>query len=247
MSWDMERKLASIRKRAEPRRDFEVALRKELVPRTTHYALRTTFLHPAVLATSLVMVLGAGTATYAYTSDDVLPDHPLYPVRVGLEQVEEAVATTPDVLARVEVKHAERRAKEVQKLNDTHKQITIAQVDNMNQSLDKAEAAGANISNEKRHSFDRELSRVERDHERVVGALPDKVFSPEDASSVSSTDEDLAEPAMDQIDPIDETANVDTNDATDTADTTDLNQNNRVDSNARNQAEQNSRIRIHQR
>jgi hypothetical protein len=152
------------------------------------------------------MILSAGTATYAYTSDDVLPGNPLYPVREQIEKIEEAIASTPDARTQVVINHAARRAKEVQKLADTHKQVTITQIDKMNQALDRAEAAAANTENVKRSSFDRELKRIEGDHERIVGDLPDRIFLHDEDPALYPPDDDVNDPAAISDEEPDDTA-----------------------------------------
>jgi hypothetical protein len=207
MFWDLERKFASIRRRSAPRRCFETELRKELVPLTTHHSPFAIFLRPSIVAASLVTVLCTGTAAYAYVSEDVLPDHPLYPVRESIERIEEVIAPTADVRATVEVKHAARRADEVRKLTDHRKQVTLEQIEKMNTALDIAETATANTSSSNRGRYDRTLSDIERDQERIVFDLPDRFFAKEDMDSIPPVDEgdsDLNEPVIDDnADPYD--------------------------------------------
>ena len=47
-----------------------------------------------VSATSAFLLLGAMTCVYAYTSDDVLPNHPLYALRQTVEHVELSTSIT---------------------------------------------------------------------------------------------------------------------------------------------------------
>src|SRR3989338_8315308 len=98
MLWSIRQNLKRLSRLAEPRPAFQRALRKELVvPRPWFVAV----LKPAFATVSIVTMLGAGTATYAYTSDDVVPDHPLYPIREQVERVEEAIAVTPATVSIV--------------------------------------------------------------------------------------------------------------------------------------------------
>jgi len=53
-----------------------------------------------------------GTGVYAYASDQVLPDHALYPLRQSLERFEVQIAAVTPMKDRVHLRLLERRARE---------------------------------------------------------------------------------------------------------------------------------------
>lgn len=101
------------------------------------------FTTPAFRASfaSLVMVasMGVGTVSYAYASDEVTPDHPLYPVREAAEAVEEAVAPTPSIKQAVIQKHLERRVQEIEVMKK--RLPTVHENEESVKTLDRVETA----------------------------------------------------------------------------------------------------------
>ena len=74
-------------------------------------------------------LLLASTGVYAFESDNVLPDTPLYPVRLAIEQAAERVTTLkPEWRAEMQVKILQRRLKERQIMNEKGKPVTPEQV-----------------------------------------------------------------------------------------------------------------------
>lgn len=69
-------------------------------------------------AYATVLMLGVGTSAYAYMSDDVLPEHPLYPLRETVEALEERVAMTTKAKSAVQRKHLERKLEEVRRMQE---------------------------------------------------------------------------------------------------------------------------------
>lgn len=88
---------------------------------------------------AIVCSMGAGTVSYAYASDDVTPDNPLYPVRQAVETVQEATAPTPAIKQAVIQQHLERRVQEIEvmkkRLPEVQKNEEAAKV------LDRVESA----------------------------------------------------------------------------------------------------------
>ncbi|MEI7512717.1 MAG: DUF5667 domain-containing protein [Candidatus Uhrbacteria bacterium] len=119
--------LWKISKRAEPDAKFLNRLGEEIARRKTQnvksdfasYSLRL-----AAALSALVLSLGLGTSAYAYSADEVTPDSVLYPVRATIENVEEAVAVTPERKQAVETKMIKRRLKEVKILEAKRPEIT---------------------------------------------------------------------------------------------------------------------------
>jgi len=107
-------RLWTISRRATPDADFVARLASRFTPRRAmNFAMRMS-----AATTALVLSLGLGTSAYAYTSDDVTPDSPLYAVRTTLEDVEEAVARTPARKQAVQLKLIQRRLHEIQVIEE---------------------------------------------------------------------------------------------------------------------------------
>lgn len=93
------------------------------------------------LAGILAALVLAGTATgaYAYVSPQVTEGTPLYPLKKGIERVEERLQNTPDRKAKFYLKKLERREREVQILTRKDKLAdkTKAEIDTTAQQLEK--------------------------------------------------------------------------------------------------------------
>jgi len=112
-------RLWTISRRAAPDAKFlKMMDARFLAKHAVSFAMRLS----ASLA-ALVLSLGLGTSAYAYSSDDITPDHPLYPIRTAVENVEETVAVTPTLKAAVQTQLVQRRLHEVQVLEAKHPQL----------------------------------------------------------------------------------------------------------------------------
>lgn len=135
-------KLWKISRRAVPDASFVARLGTRFANRKpqdvksgfTVYGLR--FAEVAVM----VLVLLGGTTGYAYASDDVIPTHPLYPMREGVESVEETVAFTADAKAAVQRKHANRRLREIRTMRARRQAIAPAVVNRLRHTMERIEA-----------------------------------------------------------------------------------------------------------
>jgi hypothetical protein len=115
----LEYKLKRLGRRGQPSKSFVDALQQKLIEKGAAPA-RITYQMPmmryAAAALSIVILFGAGTSAYAYSSDEVTPDHPLYGVRQAVESVEETVAITPAWKERIRQKHLARKQKEIERM-----------------------------------------------------------------------------------------------------------------------------------
>ncbi|MCK9361604.1 DUF5667 domain-containing protein [Patescibacteria group bacterium] len=110
--------LWKISRRARPDAAFVERLASRFTPeRAVRFAYRTT-LRIAAAACAFVLVLGGSTASYAYASESVLPDHPLYPLRETVESLEESTALNAEAKTAVQRKFVERRLKEIRIMRD---------------------------------------------------------------------------------------------------------------------------------
>jgi hypothetical protein len=117
--------LRSIRQRtalrSQEQREIEAYLRKNgaFNDRSVSYSWMRVL--SGVVA--CVLVLCVSVSSYAYASEAVLPDTPLYPVREAIEQVQVALAITPVQKEKVEKKLEVRRQKEVEKMTELKRPV----------------------------------------------------------------------------------------------------------------------------
>ena len=129
MTWHLKRKLREIGREGDPDRAFVRALELRLRQEIGHPVWWVKWSKFAAAGGTALVLITSATGVYAYTSDDVLPDTPLYPVRLGIEQVEQTVAVTPAAQAAVVQKIQARRIKERQimdartKIRDERQQL----------------------------------------------------------------------------------------------------------------------------
>ena len=110
-------KLKRLGRRGKPSKDFVDHLGMQFVGQKAENIHRPFSVFAFRLTASLVIIVllfGASTSTYAYASDEVTPDHPLYGVRQTIETVEEVVSITPARKQVVRKKHLERKQKEIE-------------------------------------------------------------------------------------------------------------------------------------
>ncbi len=115
-------RLSSLAKRAKPSRVFLAHLESRLFPReqilSMHRLRKMRFaLAPALMAVSLF----GGTGVYAYSSDNVLPDHALYPLRQSVEGFEMQIASVTGMKDRVRFRLLERHAREKRLMQERQK------------------------------------------------------------------------------------------------------------------------------
>lgn len=138
MNWLIERQLKKIAQRVDPDPHFTAALETRL---------KTTLGHPfwwirarvwLMAGLTVLTVAGSATSVYAYTSDDVVPDHPLYALRQTIESVEIVTAFTPAQKVQVTVNHLERRIKEQRVMKARHRKISPTTLSTIQKELNTA-------------------------------------------------------------------------------------------------------------
>ena len=130
-------KLWRMSKRAQPDAAFVARLAARFTP---HQATRSAHLATFKFATAvcaIVLLLSGGTSAYAYSSDEVLPDHPLYGLRETVESVEEKVAITQDSKQAVQRKLLQRRLKEIRSMRQRKLQVAPTLVNKIQDRLEK--------------------------------------------------------------------------------------------------------------
>lgn len=131
MTWLLKHNLRSVGKSASLDPQFRRALRESLADRgyvSTSLIRRVPVWKTGFALSGMVLSMGTGTGVYAYTSDNVLPDQPLYSVRQQIESVETRLARTPDSLEAVRLKHLGRRVHEAQILHTQNKPLSASHV-----------------------------------------------------------------------------------------------------------------------
>lgn len=112
--------LRRLRRATAPRREFRAGLWKRLereTLRVPRHAFRPAWMRLAPVAlASFVLLASGGTGAYAYASPEVTPEHPLYPVRRGIERAEETVAFSPDAKAAARMRRMAHRLAEAERL-----------------------------------------------------------------------------------------------------------------------------------
>ncbi len=152
-----------IARRAKPDAAFLSQLEATLHARGARVA--STRISPAwrmvAVACSVVFLLGIGTSSYAYASENVLPDHPLYPLREYVEAAEERLAIRPAVKAAIQRKHLERKLEEVRRIQERRSPAEDRLLERVEQTLETG-LDEQRPSHEIREEVIREIRAVDR-------------------------------------------------------------------------------------
>lgn len=155
-----------------------------------------SFARTVSLAAVMVLVLSVSVSSYAYASDEVLPDTPLYPVRQALEEVQVRLALSPVQKQEVHKKLAARRVKEVKKLKELKRPIPAKLRKFLEVSTNATTTRMFERANEKEHvtndknGIDRLRLRQER---RLNERTTFNSSSPTSTDSVRQRDQDKGE------------------------------------------------------
>ncbi len=168
MPWLTEFKLKQLGKKAEPDVEFRHRLRTRLCSEIGLKPVIFPIWKMAVSGATVLFLAISGTGVYAYTSPSVLPETPLYTVRLALEKIEEKTAILPNWRAKVVIKHLEKRISENEILKQKNKPITDERVrmfgKNLRQAMDKTES----LPEKQKKSTDRVLDQLEMKHENML-------------------------------------------------------------------------------
>ncbi len=142
MNWLLEHKLKNLSTHADPTPRFRHALEKRLHGELGHPVWWIQGWKWAVSGATILSLAGSATGVYAYTSNDVLPDHPLYGLRQAIEQVEESMAVQPEQKVQVKLKQIQRRLQEEDLMRAQKKPVpetTRKQIEsNVNQAMEES-------------------------------------------------------------------------------------------------------------
>ncbi len=167
-NWLLERKLKHLGQKADPSPAFLRSLEKQLKQKSGHGTWWIQGWKVAVGGLTAVSLMSGATGVYAYNSEDVTPDHPLYSVRTALETVETSMATNPEQKARVGIKHLERRVKEQQVMQSKHKPVTKDVIKNIETSLDSQIDENDALATSTRQEMDEKLGTLKEQHVHLL-------------------------------------------------------------------------------
>jgi hypothetical protein len=174
--WFLKRKLKRLGRHAEPDPAFLRALERQFVMHAKTSRPSSVAWKYAVASLVGVAFLASGTGAYAYSSDSVLPEHPLYPIRESIERVEESAAVTPRLKATVQLRHLARRVHEQKLLRQKRSSVQEQQAARFLQTMERAIQAGETLSPVAQERLDRTIIRLEeRFAESTSTTLPERI------------------------------------------------------------------------
>ncbi|MBI5655195.1 hypothetical protein HZC53_06115 [Candidatus Uhrbacteria bacterium] len=155
-------KLRRMGKKAEPEKAFVADLQRKIEAELGPGRIRlAAWKLAAVPALVIVMAVG-GTGAYAYASDDVLPGNLLYPVRQGLEKVEEKLVIRQQAKLFVAVKHLERRLNEDKVMLNRQMNLREARLKDFKDKYQDIEGRVKKIPEGQRSDLEKALSNVSK-------------------------------------------------------------------------------------
>lgn len=168
MTYFLERKLKKLGHHADPDPQFLRVLEKRLRAQTGHPMWWVRGWKVAVGGLTAISLATSATSVYAYNSDDVLPDHPLYGLRTTIENVETSLATTPDAKARIQINHLVRRVKEQQMMVKKHKPVPTEVLTNIEKDLSSQIDNAATLATSTQEEIDTKLGEIKEKHVKMI-------------------------------------------------------------------------------
>lgn len=183
-------KLWKMSRRAKPNALFVAGLGSKFAGQKSQVAKGSsaTFdFRLASAAAAIILILTGGTATYAYASESVLPDSPLYPLREAVEVIEEKIAISPESKAVVQRKLVERRLGEIRNMNKKNLVIEPRVAERLRDPMLRLEATSTaegvvaiddwkELSERKSRTLDkREADRLEKEADEKFTQIEDRI------------------------------------------------------------------------
>lgn len=173
--------LIRLGRHAKPDHAFDVALQKKLISAGYLPMKRAGWLtrwQTAGVSFGLVASLASGTGVYAYSSDNVLPNHPLYPMKTAIEQVELALPQSLAHRQDVRLKFLQRRLKESMKMRakrlpipKNHEQAMLANLASIAAEKTDADNAVKDAASEKTEEA---RALVNADHQELTELMDER-------------------------------------------------------------------------
>jgi len=204
--WSIKNRLSSISRRAAPDRGFVLSLRNKLQEagyvETPRFTLWKMSWKRAAVSFSILLSVGFGaTATYAYESPDVLPDHPLYGLRVAMENVELKAASTPEAKENVRLKQLSRHLRDTKNLALAEKPLVVEQtktvLNELSTEIANETAISADAGSDQSDQEDYLRATVATDKQDLADIADEQ--KDEQTAAVESTSTDEADKAMNKI------------------------------------------------
>jgi len=198
-SWNITRLLSRMSRRAAPDRAFDLALRHKLAD-AGYLPMRRfgSFAFPswktAGVSFSLALSLAGGTGVYAYTSNEVLPSHPLYGVRVALERAELDLPQSEQQRGNIRLKHLQRRVSEAGKLNARHLPVPKSHREELLANLAAVSAASqeeSDVSDSASEQANESRELVNMDHQELSDLIDERQAADSD-EDVRVIDDELS-------------------------------------------------------
>jgi hypothetical protein len=184
MTWLLKRQLKNLSERSSPDRRFVLRLERSLRAQTGHPVWWVQGWKYAVAASSIALVACSATGVYAYTSDDVLPDTPLYTVRQGIEQVEQVAAVTPEQKTAVQLKMLQRRFHEQEVIAAKHKTVPAAKAQPEDSNLESVVNLTTKLSTSTQETVDEKIVNLEEQHTDALLKESTQATTPEQKQQV---------------------------------------------------------------
>lgn len=167
MPWNLERNLKNLSTKVDPDPRFVSGLERRLKLELGHPLWWLKARVWIVTLVSLVTIAGSVTGVYAYSSDDVTPDHPLYGLRQTIESVETATALTPAGKVKVEVNHLARRVKEQRLVKAKHKTVSPEVTHSIQKKLKRAAEEIDRLRDMKGTELQRKIHDLKREEDEI--------------------------------------------------------------------------------
>lgn len=132
--------LWKISRRAKPDAEFVARLEQALRERGALKQGMSLFAFRMAVAACAVVLVLSGTTTYAYASETVLPNHPLYRLREAVESLQESAALSAESKAEVQRQLVERRLNEIRIMRNRRLAILPQTITRLRDSMIRLEA-----------------------------------------------------------------------------------------------------------
>lgn len=172
----LKAQLKRVGREGDPTPEFRAALLARLTGRSV---ARRSFRFALVGITSVALVFGMGTGVYAYASPDVSEGTALYPIKRGIETVEQTLATTPEARAAFHVRMMGRRMREAERIASQQDRVSDAlqrAADELDLSVDALD--GGTVAAERHRRLLEELSANSDRYADLFDRLPGNGMAP---------------------------------------------------------------------
>lgn len=161
MTWHVKRAFARIGKDADPDprfvRALELKIREEISPkRPVRFRWKV-----ALISLSGIFAVSAGTGSYAYAADAVVPGHALYPVREQMEKIRVRFARDAEHKTQAEIHLMMRRLHEQQLLERRRAAIPVRHLDRYQETRRRIVDRLEQMPPETRNQFIRQINEME--------------------------------------------------------------------------------------